>query len=257
MTALMVLLAQTCAGPASARDVVVVVVDTGVEKDVSPLFVGRVLPGYDAVTNTVDAVPPDESGHGTHLVSQVLSLAPCAKVVPVRWTRGRGEYKREQWLAALHYVAWFVTPRHVVNLSSSGDAPIPGEQEALERTAGLVVTVAGNEGADLRRRPVYPACLKLKNMVVVGSGHRDGRRAASSGHGPLVDAYAWGVDVPGTGLGGKTVQESGTSVAAARFSGLVARELCLHPEVETARQAADRVIARGRKIAGGLFVDPR
>ena len=60
------------------------------------------------------------------------------------------------------------------------------EQAAAKHPEMLFVVSAGNNGRDIDTRPVYPAALKLANMITVTSAGADGRLARGSNWGARI-----------------------------------------------------------------------
>jgi len=226
-----------------SADVVVAVGDTGIlyAGDASPAthpdLVGRVLPGYDFISNEAFAadgdgrdpdpydVGDDPSGqssyHGTHVAGTIGAASDnatgvagvdwAARILPVRMLGVGGGtlvdiIEGTLWAAGFSVAAVpdNPTPAHVINLSLGGTSPCPTlAQEAFDRiaaeapNAAIVVVAAGNEGADAG----FTTPANCGNVVVVGATDYAGERAFYSNYGPRVDVMAPGGD-PGANLSG-------------------------------------------------------
>jgi hypothetical protein len=195
---------------------VVAVVDSGVDPSIFPA--GSILTGFDATTwytgAHADTSPRGGafSYHGTSMAGVILAHDPTAKILPIVVCDAAGN----------------------VNMEDVGSTAFDGVLVASLEVAGvrggaLVVCAAGDYGADLRARPVFPAADNyLENVVSVGAAGPDGRLLPTSDRG-LVDYAAPGSDVTVTLPGGGRAVISGTSVAATAVSGEAARILDANP----------------------------
>jgi subtilisin family serine protease/TolB-like protein len=148
----------------------------------------------------------------------------------------------------------------VVNLSLAvpldGDAlrafaadPVWGE---LERAKVVVVCAAGNNGADLDRQPIYPACLDRPNIMCVGAVGVDGAVSVwdshSSSHGAKsVDLFAPGSWIAVSNGGTSASLASGTSYACAFVTGAVA-QIIQHDSSLSAADVVRRLVERSRPL---------
>ena len=220
-----------------SADIVVAVGDTGIlyAGDGSPAthpdLVGRVLPGYDFISdpdvandgggrdpNPYDA--GDEPGgqasyHGTHVAGTigaatnggvgVAGVDWSAKILPVRML-GVGGGSLVDIVEGTLWAAGFPiagvptnpTPAHVINLSLGGTAPCSSfTQEAFDRiaadapNAAIVVVAAGNENADAG----FATPANCGGVIAVGATDLRGHRAPYSNYGPRVDVMAPGGDL--------------------------------------------------------------
>ncbi|GAA4090049.1 S8 family peptidase [Nonomuraea soli] len=173
-----------------------------------------------------DAVEGEQAGHGTFIAGLLLRRAPEAGLQVIRVLDGDGSGDEARLLRALHRLRGERAPQ-VVNLSLGGhtfdDQPSPLLADAVGALPDtVVVACAGNTASD---RPFWPAALP----GVIGVGALDAaeqRRAAFSGHGPWVDAWARGEWLASsflsTGDFSGYATWSGTSFAAALVSGAIA-----------------------------------
>ncbi|MHB8513740.1 MAG: S8 family serine peptidase [Actinomycetota bacterium] len=190
--------------------ITVAVVDTGVDAK-HPDLAGKVLPGYNFVDNNTDA--SDVKGHGTHVAGiiaawtnndrGVASVAPDAKILPVRVLRSSGEgdpgnvAKGVLW-AASHGAK-------VINLSLAQDEANTGigigdsllhddrVDKAIDDAAHLgatIVVAAGNSDSGGRSQTSYQA--SAPGVIVVGASTSKDRRAAYSNFGEGLEVVAPG-----------------------------------------------------------------
>lgn len=191
--------------------VVVAVVDTGVDPG-HPDLRGRLVPGRDLVDDDADA--RDHNGHGTLIAGiiaaatgngiGVASVAPAAKIMPVRVLEANGSGSSEDVAAGIR---WAVDHgADVINLSlaqegSPGGGGIldgallrdPSIGDAIEdaaRAGATVVVAAGNDKNGGKAQTPYDAT--VPGSMVVGSSTKDDRRAAHSNYGPGLDLLAPG-----------------------------------------------------------------
>ena len=224
-------------------DIVVAVGDTGIlyAGDGSPAthpdLIGRVLPGYDfisdpAIANDGGGRDPDpydvgdapggqSSYHGTHVAGTIGAATDngtgvagvdwSAKLLPVRMLGVGGGSLVDIVEGTLWAAGFFVagvpnnpTPAHVINLSLGGTAPCSSfTQEAFDRIASdspntaIVVVAAGNENADAG----FTTPANCGGVIAVGATDYAGERAFYSNYGARIDVMAPGGDT-GANLSG-------------------------------------------------------
>ena len=199
--------------------------------------------------------------HGTRTASLILEEAPVAALVPYRYPRH--DMSRMRRLVE-HAAAAGV---RIVNLSM-GSRRLSDwadfEAAARDHPEMLFVVSAGNDGADIDEAPVYPASLKLDNLLVVTSADDSGLPARGSNRGRgSVDLAVPAERILVTGFGGRPRRASGSSYAAARVSAFAACLLAAHPEW-TAPALKSAVLARAEKpvrqaaayVGTGVLRDP-
>lgn len=209
---------------------VVGVVDTGIfwDGDTSPNthpdFVGKVLPGYDFVSDADNAKDGDgrdpnpyepleagreSSDHGSHVAGTIAASTNNndgaagvnwqAKIVPVRVLGAGGGSivdiaEGAMWAAGIPIPGLpnNPNPAKVINLSIGGENPCGNVyQEAFDQIAAagvIVVVAAGNEDFDASRsRPA-----NCNNVITVGATEISGNRAPYSNYGARIDVMAPG-----------------------------------------------------------------
>ena len=201
--------------------------------------------------------------HGTRTASLILEEAPIAALVPYRYPRH--DMSRMRRLVE-HAAAAGV---RIVNLSMGSRRRsdwVDFEAAARGHPEMLFVVSAGNDGADIDEAPVYPASLKLDNLLVVTSSDDSGLPAPGSNRGRgSVDLAVPAERIPVTGFDGRLRRASGSSYAAARVSAFAACLLAAHPEW-TAPALKSAVLARAGKpgperqapayVGAGMLHDP-
>lgn len=128
----------------------------------------------------------------------------------------KGKSKMDAYIDSLRYVSTNLD-YDVVNMSFGGEDEMPGERQlfnALSRKRGVLVMSSGNNATNLDLNcTFYPACFRVKNGVVVGNID------PQSNYGRInVDVYE-----PGTLLGPPKIRMTGSSQAAALFTGKLLR----------------------------------
>ncbi len=231
---------------------IVAVIDTGVAqpdatgRSKAPDLAGTAfVPGWDFVQN--DAIPQDENGHGTHVISTIAAttgngygvagVAPGATVMPLRVLDAAGQGEDWHVAAALRWAA--DKGANVANLSigSAFASPVLLDAVAYARSKGVtVVAASGNDGKGVIS---WPAA--APSVIAVGAVQFDGKRASYSNFGPTLDLVAPGgdlnLDQDGDGRPDGILQESldpkdtrrfcwcylaGTSMAAPQVSAVAA-----------------------------------
>ncbi len=190
-------------------DVIVAVVDTGVDPTHPDLAARVRADGYDFVDDDDD--PRDENGHGTHvagIIAAILNnnegiagLAPNVTILPVRVMNARGRGSDPDIARGIRFAA--DRGAKVINLSLgatlmlNADEPSALVNEAIvyaQQQGALVVVAAGNDAVPL------PNAIAVDNpdvLVVAATDDRD-RRAPFSNSGPWVAVSAPGVSILST-----------------------------------------------------------
>jgi len=248
---------------------VVAVIDTGIQmnpphpcladrtvglKDVVDLD-GEALPdgwSWDSADLTAeDDEPVDEVGHGTHVAGIVAGsssgsfsgIAPRANILAVRalarTVRGFdgliSAYGSTSNVAAGINFA-IQKGAKVVNMSFGFENQSPVEKSAISRARqmGCVVLAAmGNDGPSAP--DLYPA--KTPGVLAVGANNADGSKWAASQTGSQLFIMAPGESIISCGLGSTFEARTGTSMACAVVSGVVALMQSVHPGLSPDRAA--------------------
>lgn len=197
--ALNLLKVETVNRSAKGSGVTVAVIDTGV-RSTHPDLSGKVLSGADYVNPGTSA--NDENGHGTHVAgiiaakthngTGIASLAPGAKILPVRVLGRDGSGTSDAVAKGIIYAA--NRGAKVINLSLGSTRRSTAMETAVAyaiRKNSLVVAAAGNRGCGLFGAPTeYPAA--YPGVVGVGAVNQSLRRASYSSCGSAVDVVAPG-----------------------------------------------------------------
>lgn len=249
---------------------IVAVLDSGIDAR-NPEFAGRLwlnpaasrpgrpVYGWNFVERNGNV--QDDYGHGTHVAGiigaasdgrGIVGVDWNARIMPLKVLDANGSGTIRDTVDAIHFAV--DNGARVINASWSTDEPDQALYNAIAHAGskGVVfVTSAGNGGADLDAKPVYPAAYRLPNVIVVGAVDRAGNLADFSNFGAsTVDVAAPGVDVYGT-FASRTgyATLSGTSMAAPHVAGVISLLVGQHPEW-SAEQLIERVLATAKPLPG-------
>jgi subtilisin family serine protease len=244
--------------------VTVAVLDSGVYAD-HPALKGKVTTGPDYFKDGLKAGDSEWGQHGTAMASDVLKVAPKAKILSVRVLDDKHEEERTQEELEDGFrkgnnpiadgINYAVQHGADVIAMSLGNEDMFGsysedEAAALAHAARNGVTVlasAGNAG-DVLNAVSYPA--GYAGVIAVAATQQNGERAEFSTVHTYNDVAAPGVDiVSATNTGGYRPVD-GTSPACALAAGVVALMYAKNPKL-TPAQVNDVLIATTHRPAGG------
>ncbi|MEA1831030.1 S8 family serine peptidase [Methylobacterium durans] len=239
---------------ATGRDVAVAVIDSGVD-EAHPALQGAVAERYDALGK---AGPPHP--HGTAIAgilgarAQLASAAPEARLLAVRAFSGEtASGAQGTTLHILRGIDWAARARaRVVNMSFAGprDAALARFLAAGTRGGTVYVAAAGNAGPDAPA--LYPAA--DPNVIAVTATDAEDRLFPAANRGAHVCVAAPGVEVLVAAPAGAYGFSSGTSMAAAQVSGIVALMLQARPALSPGEVRS--ALARGARDLGAPGPDP-
>ncbi len=218
-----------------SEDVIIAVIDTGVEYFHVDLGNGKTLTENDKdfINNDDDA--RDDNGHGTHVAGIVAAHAangfgiagvcPLCRILPVKALDAGGSGSYSAVAQAIQYAA--DEGAAVINLSLGGEACTNELAEAVNYAydRGVVlIAAAGNacavkvalglESFDVN----YPA--QFGRVISVGATDQNDNRADFSSYGPALDLSAPGEDILSTYLNESYKELDGTSMAAPHVAGV-------------------------------------
>ncbi|CAI6019456.1 S8 family peptidase [Cohnella sp. JJ-181] len=239
------------------QDIVVAVVDTGVQLD-HPDLKGRLVQG----TNIVDpsAPPEDDVGHGTHVAGiiaaevnngeGVAGMTWYTKVMPVKALDNSGAGTT---YSVAEGIIWAVDHgADIINLSLGNYAEAQFLHDAIRYAhdkGALVVAASGNDNTD---RPGYPAA--YPEVVAVGATGSDELRAPYSNYGDYVDVSAPGTSIASTYPGSRYAALSGTSMASPHVAALASLMLAADGSLTNDRLAA--LLGQTARDLGAAGRDP-
>lgn len=219
-------------------DVIVAVLDTGVNRTHEELAGAAVLDGYDAVEQTA-GVFDDTDGHGTSVIGLIAAtanngvgtagIAHGVTVLPVRVANDANRIYSSDLIGGIRFAA--DAGAKILNLSFGGYTYSAAEYDAvsyaLEKGCILIAAAGNDGGTEQGTQPVYPA--SYEGVISVGSCNADGVRSDFSQEYDQVDLLAPGedlfliaVDEEGNSL---YCEDDGTSYSAAMVSAVAALAL--------------------------------
>ncbi|MDD9270559.1 S8 family peptidase [Paenibacillus sp. GCM10023248] len=208
------------------------VIDTGIDYN-HPDLRNSISRGINLLNHSM--LPYDDNGHGTHIAgtiaatgrnSGIIGVAPRAIIHPVKAFDHSGSAYVSDIIAGID---WCVSnDLDIINMSFG----MKSYNRALEQAVlnayyrgKVIVASSGNDGK--RKTVDYPA--RFPQVVSVGATTRQGRIAPFSNRGKQIDIYAPGERVYSSWLHGKYNELSGTSMATAHVSGVIALMLAIKP----------------------------
>ncbi len=270
-------------GITGSRDVVVAVIDTGVQWDHPDLEAnvytnpgeagGLAANGKDDDGNGfIDDVhgwnfaaqtnaSSDDHDHGSHCSGTIGGVGDNGKgvaginwqvsILPVKFLDGQGGGTLEGAVESIKYA----TKMKVNIMSNSWGGG--GYSEALKdaiveaKNAGILfVAAAGNDGSDNDATPTYPASYDVENVVAVAATDNMDKLAEFSNYGKnRVHVAAPGVKVYSTIKGGAYDTFSGTSMACPHVAGVSALLLSANPGWSFS-EIKERLIKTSVPVAG-------
>lgn len=215
------------------HDVLVAVVDTGIDWNHLDLIGNYAALGYDWVNG--DADPMDDCGHGTHcagLIAAVLDnsigIAGLAQVriMAEKVLNSHGEGYSD-WVAdgIVHAVE---QGANIISMSFGTYENSEVVYEAIKYAYDadvLLVAASGNEDTDMKFHPAGH-----DEVIAVTATDRNDAKASFSNFGEWIELSAPGVDVYSTFLDNGYKSMNGTSMACPHVSGLAALTMSVFPD---------------------------
>jgi subtilisin family serine protease len=172
----------------------------------------------------------DLVGHGTHIAGVILSEAPSATIIPIKFTDGRLG-KLSDLLRALDYA--IAKDADIINLSLGIAENSRFLEEKINKALKnniVIVAAAGNQNSDQK---FYPAA--QQDVISVAGLNKKGEKMFSSNYGDWIDFAVIGQDVYSTFPKNNYRYWSGTSQAAAKLTGIIiarSEENDIHKTIE-------------------------
>ncbi|MCP3759518.1 S8 family peptidase [Streptomyces sp. TBY4] len=192
-------------------------------------FGGRATFGFDAIKDGRDGL--DCNGHGTHVAGTVAGatygVARKASLVSVRVLNCEGTGDYSGIIAGLDWVAKNAKQPAVLNGSLGGDRSetVNAAADAVTDAGVLPVIAAGNSAKDACN--VSPA--SAGKVVTVAAANRYDEETSFSNWGQCVSLYAPGEQIVSAKLGGGSIAQNGTSMAAPHVAGAAVLYKQAHP----------------------------
>ncbi|MBV8751244.1 MAG: S8 family serine peptidase [Hyphomicrobiales bacterium] len=231
---------------ATGKGVAVAVIDSGVDPN-HPDLAGAITGSYDAANS--ERPHPHGTGMAGAIASRgtVLGIAPGAELLTVRAFSANSGSAEGTTLNIIKGLDWaFEKGARVVNMSFAGPAD-PRLRDALTKANGkgmVLIAAAGNAG------PTSPPLFPAADPVVIAVTAVDASDALFSGanRGKYIAVAAPGVDVLVPAPDASYQLTTGTSVAAAEVSGVVALLLERNPRLTP--KDVRRILMRTAKHLG-------
>jgi subtilisin family serine protease len=256
------------------KDIVVAVVDTGIDRDhpflENNIFVeaGKVDASNFGMDFSKDKknknAPTDMHGHGTHVSGIIRSIYPDVKILALKYynPNASGLDNLNSTVEALKYAVDHNVD--VINYSGGGPEAAVEELRILkeaERKGILVVAAAGNEESNIddKKKAYFPASYGLKNIITVTAHDEDLKILNSSNYGHMsVDIFAPGYRIKSALQNGRTGYLTGTSQATAFVTGVAALIKSAYPQFSTEKikeiikaSARHEISMEGKCATGG------
>jgi Subtilase family len=225
----------------------VAVIDSGVDPS-HPDLAGAIIGNFDAVTGDTAPHP-----HGTGMAGAIaarrtlMGTAPRVGLLTIRAFSRAGSSPEGTTFSILKGLDWAIDQgARVINMSFAGP-PDPRLRDAIIKTSRLgivLVAAAGNAGP--RSPPVFPGA--DPGVIAVTATDIDDALFPGANRGTYISVAAPGVDVLVPGPEGTYQLTTGTSVAAAEVSGVVALMLERNPALTPAD--VRRILMRTAKSLG-------
>jgi subtilisin family serine protease len=231
------------------KDVVVAVVDTGIDRE-HPFLEKNIYVDHGKVDSSnfgvdfskdrsVFGAPTDQHGHGTHVSGIIKSILPDVKIMALKYynPNASGVDNLNSTVAALRYAVDHNVD--VINYSGGGPEAASEELKILkeaERKGILVVAAAGNEESNIddSKKAYFPASYGLKNIITVTAYDEELKILNSSNYGKnSVDIFAPGYRIKSSLQNGRTGYLTGTSQATAFVTGVAAFIKSEYPQLST------------------------
>lgn len=211
------------------------VIDTGIDYS-HPDLKHAVSKGINLLNQGL--LPYDDNGHGTHISgiiaaassqSGIMGVAPKAFIHPVKAFDYNGSAYVSDIIAGIH---WCVEQDlDIINMSFGMKTYHKMLEFAVLKAYRAGKTIVASSGNDGRKTTVdYPA--RFIQVISVGATTKSNKIAPFSNRGQRIDVYAPGERIYSAGLHGKYNEMSGTSMATAHVSGVIALMLAIRPSLK-------------------------
>ncbi len=217
-------------GKTVLEDVVVGVIDSGVDTD-HELLVGRIEETDVNLSTTGEPNScEDDYGHGTHVAGIIAdNTLSNVKIRPYKVLNNQGKCSTVIISVAIDIAV--ADGVDVINLSLAAEGNNQVLKESIDAAteSGVnVVVAAGNDSKDLSKNEVAPAC--IESAITVSSVGDEGYISKYSNYNGTIDIAAPGEDVKSSYLNNTYRLLSGTSMAAPVVTAALAIVHSLYPD---------------------------
>ena len=224
--------AHTKLAPRLGKDVIVAVIDTGIDLQ-HPVFTDRLVGGWDFIDN--DALPQEEGtgvnyGHGTAVAGVVLQVAPLAKIMPLRILDSNGMGDTDDLVLAIDRA--INRGAKVINVSLGSSESSRAVKRMLNKARNRGVAIVSSAGNSGNKSVLFPAREAVngseysQGLISVGSVNARDEKSDFSVYGKeRVETVAPGELIFTAYPDERVIYWSGTSFAAPMVSGALALAL--------------------------------
>ena len=219
------------------ENITVAIIDSGIDYDLlGENFAARIKATYNAYDDNNDLT--DYTYHGTGMLCLVgangendcYGIAPECNFIVVKALNAAGGTNSEVLTKAIEFS--IEHGADIINLSLGGGAYNEEVSTVIQKAYDKNIVVVSAVGDQREETALFPA--SLQETLSVGAIDENGEMYAESNYGTGVDVFVPGVNicVPKYAFGKKIVKKgrSGSSVATAVFSGIVALYLSTHDD---------------------------
>ncbi len=233
-----------------SSNIVIAVIDSGVDYTHVDLSDGKVLISNDKDYVNNDSDAQDDNGHGTHVAGiaaantnnaqGIAGICPSCPILPIKVLNAGGQGRPEDVANAIVYST--DQGAKIINLSLGSGSCTDELANAVNYAYNhnvLLVAAAGNAcpvrvALGLESFEVnFPA--KFERVIAVAATDINDNRASFSSHGSALDISAPGIEIFSTYLNGGYKNLDGTSMAAPMVAGTVGLLLSQNPLLSSAQ----------------------
>lgn len=201
---------------------------------------------YIETANGYTADPDDNDNHGTHIAGIIAATANNSigiagvasnvniKIMSLKIHGGSSSSGSvANAIKAIQYAE--AMGADICNISWGTTKYSQALELAIRESSMLFITAAGNDSLNINSTPVFPASLRLPNLISVANLNCEGFLSPSSNYGiSTVDIAAPGESIYST-LVGSYGYSSGSSMAAPHVTGLAAMLYAYHENIYPAQ----------------------
>ena len=248
-------------GIATGKNIKVAVINSEIDGQ-HPDLAGIIAGTFDALPSTDQTPHPHGTGMagaiGSH--QRLLGIAPGARILGVRAFGVSDAGAQGTSMNIVKGLEWAVAQgAQVINMSFAGPRDPILEQaiKSLKDRGIIMIAATGNAGA--KSPPLFPGA--DPNVIGVSATDVDDKTYKNAVRGKQVAIAAPGVDILVPAPAGGYQLTTGTSVAAAHISGVVALMLERNPrltpnDIRAILSATAKKLPQGRNETGAGLVDP-
>jgi hypothetical protein len=229
-------------------DVLVAVIDSKIDTE-HPDLAGVIAEEYNTL-----GTPAPAHMHGTGMAgaiaahAKLIGVAPKVKLLAIRAFGGEGEGAQGTTFNILKGLDWAASKNaRIVNMSFAGPADAMFRDMLAKAHARGIVLIAAVGNAGPRSPPLYPAA--DPGVIGVTATDADDKLLVQANRGRQVAVAAPGVQVLVPSPDDKYAFTTGTSVAAAHATGVVALMLARNPKLTPGEVRRD-LIRTARAVPG-------